>query len=510
MSRILQGSDTPFAETDKIKWVGYSLLLLAFVFCYKNLFSTLIHNWSSNGAYSHGFLVPFISLYIIWVDKDSLKSIQVCPSFILGLPLLLVGVALLLSGYVGGIYVFEEASLIIVIAGIVALQFGTGFLYALLFPITYLVFMLTSWGIITERLHYPFQLFSANYGAKLLNLIGIPAYRESVYIELPNITLKVARECSGVNTLISVIAIGVPLAYFLINSWPRRVVLMVFAIVIAMVANWLRISLIGTLAYFEIAGDLHGPYHILQGMITAGAGIVALFIGAWALSDKNIKGESQIASGDKAVLQMAPVNVSNKGAIFSTIIILFMAGAFIQNYTPTHIPLNKSFTQFPNKIGIWKKTDNKLHEGAFRIRNPDDELAMVYESQAGVKIELYVGYYAYQEQGKELITDRSFLLHKNSSRISIESVTGEAINANLSNVLDKDKKRRLIFWYELNGQSFTNAYLAKAYTTWGALIGHGTNGAIIMVYSNADSNQNEIESFISELIPALNSSLPHV
>ncbi|MEK7773418.1 MAG: exosortase, partial [Deltaproteobacteria bacterium] len=267
-------------------YLAAAFLAGGFFFSYAGVFKALTGAWWNNSAYSHGFLVPVASLYIIWTERDRLKRLTPSTGYIAGFAILAIGIGMLLTGNAAGVMVIQELSIIVTLTGVALMVLGADFLKALWFPIAYLLFMLRFWDFIAARLHYPFQNFSAFLGTKLLNIIGIPAYRESIFIELPNITLKVADVCSGVNYLISVLALGIILAYLTVKGLTRSIILVCAGIVIATLANGVRVALIGTLSFYNLSGDLHGPYHVLQAMFVAAAGFAALFAGAWALSNR--------------------------------------------------------------------------------------------------------------------------------------------------------------------------------------------------------------------------------
>lgn len=265
-------------------WSWSIILIGAFIFCFIKAIMALIIAWRNSDIYSYGFLIPFISLYILWVQREKLKLIQPSPCYLSGFPVLLAGIAFFIISNTQTGTSIKGFSLILTIMGIILTLTGRRFLMALWFPISYLLFMVPFWDNFTERLHVPFQNFSAMTGTKLLQLIGIPVFRESIYIELPNITLEVAKVCSGVNNLIAIVAIAVPLAYLTIHGWTRRIMLVIGSTLIAILGNGLRVAMIGGLSYYGISKVLHGPYHVLQAMSISIFGFIALFIGAWLLS----------------------------------------------------------------------------------------------------------------------------------------------------------------------------------------------------------------------------------
>jgi exosortase len=275
------------AGTEERAWkcmLFFAIVISSFLFCFARGIATLFEVWRNSYIYSYGFLVPFVSSYIVWTYRDRLKSLRASPNYSAAFPLLFAGLAVYIFGISSGVVSLQGISLVMTIASIVLVFFGGHFLMSLWFPIAYLLFMVPFWDNLTEILHPVFQGLSTAVAAGMLQMTGIPFLRESVYIQLPNITLEVSEVCSGVNNLIAVLAFAVPLAYVSLKSWPRRIVLVASGIVIAGLFNGLRIALIGVLAYYGIGKVLHGPNHVLQAMSVSIIGFIVLIVMARILS----------------------------------------------------------------------------------------------------------------------------------------------------------------------------------------------------------------------------------
>ena len=211
----------------------------------------------------YGFLVPAISGYLIWLRRAHLRSLSVVPSFRLGTTVLFVSLALLVAGRVSATNIVEELSLPLAVCGLSLLVLGDRLTQSLAFPLAYLFTMIPFWDVFTNRLHQPFQLYSAAMGVGALRLLDIPVFHQGVFIELPNVTLEVAELCSGVNSLIAILCIGVPLTHYYVAGWAKRCFIVVSAALIALLSNGIRVASVCLLAYYEIRGpngDIHGPY----------------------------------------------------------------------------------------------------------------------------------------------------------------------------------------------------------------------------------------------------------
>lgn len=303
MSSVVSNRTAGKKMNHSSNYLYWGPLVSAFTFCFARALMSLVSVWTNSYIYSYGYLIPVLSLYLIWQERGRLKKIRSEPSFFPGFTIFVVGLIILIAGHTSRVVSLQGISIVVSLIGVTLLLLGWRYLSVLLFPLLYLLFMVPFWDRLTEPLHLPFQNFSAMIGTSLLQLIGIPAYRNAIYIELPNITLEVARVCSGVNNLIAVAAIAIPLAYITLHSWTRRLILFFSGIAIAIIGNWLRVTLIGVLSYYNYAGDSHGPYHILQGLTVSYVGFAALFVCAWILSRGQSKDSKDHVSETISYLQ---------------------------------------------------------------------------------------------------------------------------------------------------------------------------------------------------------------
>ncbi|MGA2315967.1 MAG: exosortase [Thermodesulfobacteriota bacterium] len=263
-------------------WIKVGLLVGALVFAYAKVMPLLVRTWSRDD-YSHGWLVPIIALYFIWVDRKRLGTLAIQPNIFWGLLLTLLGSLLLMMSNIGGVPTVQELSLIIIIPGLILMLLGTRYLMALALPLAYLILMVPILDEVIDKIHWPFQLFSARMGSGLLGIFNIPFFLRANYFELPNMTLEVAEECSGVRYLISIIAIGIPLAHFTQRGWWRKAVLVITAVIIGILSNGVRVAFVVLCAYYYGKNNIQGPLHMFQGLFVSIVGYIFLFISAWLL-----------------------------------------------------------------------------------------------------------------------------------------------------------------------------------------------------------------------------------
>jgi len=484
-------------------------LLLLFAALYSRTFASLASMWWGSDDYTHGFLVPVIALYIAWRKGCSLLSARAEPAMVSGIFLTALAAAVLMAGKLGSVVVLEELSIPLMIAGLVVLLAGPVYLRILWFPIAYLLFMVKMFGEGSEKFHWPFQILASNIGVWLLHAAGIPAYKEVQYIQLPNIMLEVASACSGLRFLVSIIAIGLPLAWLTQNSWVKRIGLVLFAITIAVLANGLRVALIGVWAFY--GGEVvHGPMHVFQGMFVAWIGFIALFVGAWFLSGKVDSSERSKPTPPLVLARGVLDRVSSatrwKTAAGAAAFILAATWGLYNFYRTSPAPLAAPVS-LPDSLGSWTATGEQAAD-FLNAAGGTEEFAAIYK-KGDSALRVYVSYYDEQAQDREMVNYRnSWKLHRGERQASIVTDGGsQTVNAAL---LKENVDRRVaLFWYQMDGHVISDRIEVKLWTVWKALSSRRTNGAIVIVSARAgDAAANErIEAEAAELagllIPAV-------
>ncbi len=258
--------------------IGASLLIGGLViFLYQEVLWGMGSDWNNNPDYSHGFLVPLLSVYFIWERWNVLTEETPSPS-IWGLGLLFFGLFSLVVGLIGAELYVQRASLIVVLSGLVLLILGWKYLWLLSLPIGFLVFMIPLPAIVVNTIAFPLQLFAAETATFCLFSLGIPVLREGNLIMLAHTTLEVAEACSGLRSLLSLLALGTVYGYFSQNVLWKRWMLVILSIPIAIVANAARVSGTGILAHYFGEEAAEGFYHTMEGWLVFVVAFVLLFL----------------------------------------------------------------------------------------------------------------------------------------------------------------------------------------------------------------------------------------
>ena len=200
------------SESRRRVFFYFALLSGLVLVLYAQVLSSMARQWWDDPNYSHGLLVPIFVAFLLWRDRARWSSVSIRPRDI-GLPVMLLGIGLLVLGTLGSEHFTARFSLLLLISGMVVFLAGWQALRTTAFPISYLVFMIPLPAIVYYQLTFPLQLLASRLGAKGLVALGVPTVREGNLLILPNCTLEVVEACSGVRSLISLLAAVVGYAY---------------------------------------------------------------------------------------------------------------------------------------------------------------------------------------------------------------------------------------------------------------------------------------------------------
>jgi exosortase len=238
--------------------------------------------WWNDEEYTHGFIVPLFSGWLVWQDRERLRKLAVAPS-VWGVACLAFGLLLFALGFLGAELFLQRASSVVVLAGLVLLLLGPGFLRALGFPLLFLLFMVPIPAVLRNVIAFPLQLFAAQTAAFCMSGVGVPVVREGNVIVLAQTTLEVADACSGIRSLQALLALAAVYAFLTQRTLWRRAVIFASAIPIAIAANAFRVSGTGLLAHYFGLETAQGFYHSLAGYLMFGVAFVGLLTCAWLL-----------------------------------------------------------------------------------------------------------------------------------------------------------------------------------------------------------------------------------
>ena len=253
------------------------ILVSAFGAVYSHTISKLVKDWSIDPNFSHGFLIPVVALYMVWHKRETLQQIPVQPVNA-GIVIIIIGMLAHIAGNLGAELFVQRVSMLITLFGAVLFLSGIKMTLALLVPMLYLLLMIPIPSILWNKIAFPLQLFSAVRASEMIQLIGIPVFREGNILHLANTSLEVVDACSGIRSLTSLLALSGAFAYIsplkTVNKW----VLFLSAVPIAVAVNVFRLTVTACTAVWIGPETAHGFLHDMSGLIVFGAALVLLYL----------------------------------------------------------------------------------------------------------------------------------------------------------------------------------------------------------------------------------------
>ncbi len=270
-------------------WIRLGVLAALVTAAYYGEIRRLMAVWTDQPDWTHGWLIPVISLYILHINRDRLAKITIQPS-LLGIPVMLLAAGMYLGGLLVVVGYVRSLSLLVMLVGMVLLTGGRQLLRACWFPIFLLVFAIplptVGYFYATLPLRKLVTLFSTGF----LNLLpDVQATAQGTVIAYmhggASGQLNVEEACSGMRLMMAFLAMGAILAYLMREKpvW-HRVVLLLLCVPIAIFCNFVRVTITSVLQVYGYSDLAMGGAHTALGL---GMMLLALFlfwVANWALS----------------------------------------------------------------------------------------------------------------------------------------------------------------------------------------------------------------------------------
>lgn len=234
----------------------------------------LVVSWLNNDYYSHGFLIPLISGYLIYNMRNDLKKTEKKQAQE-GLFVFMAGMIMYGIGSLNTIRFISGLSLIVTIFGLILYLYGWKFIDKIKFPLLFLIFMIPL--PIIDIVAPPAQTIAATGSFDLAKLIGLPIQRDGNQLILPTGAYEVAVECSGLNSLISLLSLGTIYAFILEGSLLRKLTIFFSAVPIAMAGNVLRITSVLIIGYKYGTEVAEGYFHQFSSLVLFSVALIGLF-----------------------------------------------------------------------------------------------------------------------------------------------------------------------------------------------------------------------------------------
>jgi len=371
-------------------------LAVAILLVFHRDVADIVGIWWTSSTFGHCLLIPPILGWLVgqrWPELRRLAPRAWAP----GLLVVAAGGFGWLLGEAAGVALARHFGLLLMLVGAVIAVMGPAVSRGLAFPLFYMAF-LVPFG---EELVPPLQTVTAHICMTLLDLAGIPAHIEGVFISIPNGYFEVAEACSGVKFLIAMLAYGALVANVCFVSWPRRIAFMAAAVIVPVLANGLRAW--GTIwfAHMTTADAAVGFDHVIYGWVFFAIVMALVMAVGWPFFDRGVDDPWF----DPARLQAPgtpsapPVRLYATAMAALALVLLPVGWSALAAQGQADLPARAILPDVPGwtKIPAGGTPWRPHYDGADRL------LTQRYRDDAGRTVDLAVAVYARQGEGRELV-----------------------------------------------------------------------------------------------------------
>jgi len=485
----------------------------------------LVRRWIAQDEYSHGFFIPAIVLWLLWMRRDALVASLGRPSWF-GLSLILVAMVMHVAGELSAFFLLSQLGFIVALLGIVLGLGGFSLLRVTAVPIIFLVFAIPLPYFIDSVLSWRLQLISSELGVWFIRLLQVPVYLEGNVIDLGQYKLQVVEACSGLRYLYPLLSLGFLAAYFFRAPLWQRAFVLLSTVPITIVMNSFRIGMVGVLVDRWGTEQAEGLLHFFEGWIIflACAGLLAaeILLFARLCAGKGFFEVFQLPQVKPSLSSTCETPAPRRAPLAVSFLLLCAAGVGIVFVSERQeiVPDRTRFVAFPNMLGQWQGRPSMLEPQVEHALGLEDYILADYSRPAVGAINFYVAYYASQRKGNSphspivCMPGGGWLITKFDRTTFKDDESNIAFPFNRA-VIEHDSKKQLVYyWFVQRGRRVANEYWSKWYLFTDALLKNRTDGALIRLTTPIGRTETEheadlrLQSFIRELEPKLSQYLP--
>lgn len=460
-----------------------STLVLWLVFCWQGVV-TAFDIWWGNEIFNHCLFVLPTTAYLIYIKRDSLLSNDIKPTL---LPLLVVVplCTLYVIGRVGDIQLFMHIAAFTLLPVLIWSVIGHKAAKSILFPLVFLLFAIP----VGEQLIPFLQEITADGSVALLKLVGIPLYRNGLYIEIPAGRFLVAEACSGVSFFIVSIVIGSLFSYLSFVSSTKKFVFVTISVFLPVLANIVRVFGIIYIAHKTDMEYAAGADHLIYGWFFFAFVIVCLLGIGELLRDKGAQAEPPSELGRGNIL----LNTKKVSLVYLALVVF---GAWSWSYS-LYKTENSTSTFNSKAIAALKGCNDERLYWQPKIEHADKQIRRQY--MLGGRCQAILVQAEFHSFDSELVSGLTLLYSE--SEWSLMRSARETITINdyaqtvpvLYLTSPSEQKIKVARWYEVNGKVLTSTVKTKLYVTYLKMTRQYKGGRLLMLAVPTTLDTSELQ-----------------
>lgn len=470
-------------------------LVLAFI-TYWGGIAEAYTRWNTQEEYSHGFLIPLVSLYILWEKKDLILSSVTRPMWS-GYIIVLLSLLIYILGQLSALFILIQYSFVLTLVGLSMIFLGKASRYTLA-PLLLLLFAIPLPYVIEVVLTAKLQLVSSWLGVQVIRLFDIPVYLEGNIIDLGVYKLQVVEACSGLRYLFPLMSLGFIAAYFYRASFWKKAVVFLATIPITILMNSFRIGVIGVLVDNWGIAQAEGFLHDFEGWIIfmACAGLLALLI--WLMEKLTTGYSFADVFGVEQYNKTKPIFYENNSSASGNLLIFGLTIlTLISSYGVTHyidnrqeiIPEHKALVNFPMKLDEWTGYQMPLDDRVESKLAMTDYLLANYQNKQKQTVNFYVAYYETQRKGESPHSPRVCIPGGGWEIAAFDRIEANGHPANRVIIKKGTQEQLVYYWFQGHGRIVANEYINKWYLLQDSIIKNRTDGSLVRMVTMVADNE---------------------
>lgn len=455
------------------KLLCLSLVLWGAAF-YSSIEST-VAIWSRSETFTHCFIILPICIYLIKQNWSKLSVARIEPN-IRVFPIVVAVLILWLFGNLAQLLVIEQGAAFLMLPMIIWTLLGNQGSKILLFPMFFWMFSVPAGEFMVPQL----QELTADITVWFLQLTGVPVYREGLYLAVPNGLFEVAVACSGIRYLIASFTLGTLFAYLNYQSNKKRLIFILFAIALPLLANGIRAYGIVMIAYLSDMKYATGVDHLIYGWLFFGLVIFVMFAVGSIWSDPVAK----IAQNDNILTSSVIPKAKFLSGFLALVLLVGLTFAYKNRVENPH----SDFVVDINSLFM-----------SSQVMKDESWLPIFENANAEMKghsegLDYFVAYYKVNVQGQELINSNNKLF--NFKQWSIEQKQDHAQFKTLTIINSRGGKRLLAYTYVTPWHTSASLLEIKLSQAFEALSGRPQLGMFVMLSVPIVQEQQDIQKLI--------------
>lgn len=433
-------------------------MLVLFGAFYYEILSALVDWWWTTSKYAHSLIIFPAIVYLLYIDRSRFSRLWPVPSYLALLLVVPLGIAVPLFQFID-VQILAETALVLLLPAIIWTTLGSQIIRVMVIPLALIITVAPIWELFSPFL----TQVTASVAHASLNLLGIPVFRDEMYLRIPEGVFEIAEGCGGFRYFISGLSLGLIFAQLNFRSLRNQVFIVVAAVLLSILTNWIRVMIVIWAGHVT---DMQHPYvheHVTLGWyVFAAAFFLYFFLCNRFIEVSSPEGHTRAASERDSnnsernyLVQACPVIL-----IVAACVILppFLLGQQFNDREETELPIE--FTEVSGWSGPY------VHKNDWKPEfNGATQEQLVSYGNGKTVFDVYFASYSEQAQGKELINVNNSVTNKDAMAFQPKrrtlSFQGGELEVESIRVESLRGESFVWRWYIVAGVETTDRKLAK-------------------------------------------------